>query len=150
MAKPTLTRLTQLAEVIAAIGVILSLIWVAVELRMNTREIRATNAFDITAFAVENRLRLLEIGTSELTARTDSGEPLSEADKRDLRLLYQYLFQEIELVYYQYTEGRLDAEIMAAWEQRLRNLMASERARNHWETSNEIYSARFRDYVASL
>jgi hypothetical protein len=150
MSKPNLAQAAQLAEIIASICVVASLIWVALELDMNTKEVRASNAFQITAFAVDNRLRSIEIGISELIVKADANEPLTPREQLDLTFYYQYIYQEIELVHHQYTEERLDIQVMEAWERRLVFSLSDPVGRSQWESNKIVYSDKFRAYVESL
>ena len=148
--KYSLDSVAKVAEVVASVGVIASLVWVAIELHLNTEETRHANAFAVTSFAVENRLRSLESGVSAVLAKSSAGSDLTAREAQDLRYYFQYQFQEFELVHYQFTEGRLDEQIMAAWEARLRATLSSAIGNDQWRRTRHLYSERFRNYAKRL
>ena len=104
-----------LAEIVGSIAVVLTLIYLAMQIRESNRETRAAtvqstlnNEMDMIAVMVENA------GTWN---KVVTGIPLEEGEEmRRGMLLYNLLMTETESRYHQYEAGYLDQE---AWEQRL-------------------------------
>ena len=110
-----------IAEIIAAIGVMLSLIFVGFQIRGGTQEARAATvqaASDAEAFFIAT-----VVNHSSTWNKVVSGEPLEsgEETRRGINL-YNFLIVETENRYHQYQSGYLDSQ---AWEARLRSMRPS-------------------------
>ena len=119
MNKPTLTSLAQLAEVVAAVGVVASLVYVGMELNENTAAVRAgtsqaifdsSREFVLDVALSEDLSRIRSLGESDISQLTDL-----EADRfRGLVLGNWIYFQN---VWIQWTLGVVDDRV---WETYLR------------------------------
>ena len=150
MKKFGLTEYAQLAEIIASICVVISLAWVAIELRLNTSEVRNSNAMELINMATQNQMMLATSDANELFAKLAANETLSAAEVARMNLLFNGLFQEVESAHYQLNQGRLDAEIAAAWDQRLKGILSNDFAQGYWQANKILYTTRFQDHVDSL
>ncbi len=116
--KMKLTDLASIAEIIAAIGVIFSLIFVGLQINEGNQETRAATiqaASDAEAFMIATM-----VNHSETWNKVVTGAPLeSGAETRKGINLYNFLMVDTENRYYQFHSGFLDAP---SWEGRLSTL----------------------------
>ena len=119
----TIQDLGSLGELIAAVATVATLVYLAVQIRQNTRSVRAA-AFHATSSLIAQFMSMVN-GDQELSrifrlglADSDSLDP--DAHDRFMGTLIQ-LFSYFQDVFHQYQEGLLDAEL---WESRRTNLVA--------------------------
>ena len=145
-----LSNVASIAEIIAAIGVILSLIFVGLQINEGNQETRAaTNqaTADAEAFMIATLAN-----HSNTWHKVTAGVPLdSGAETREGIVLYNLLMVETENRYHQFHSGFLDA---ASWEARLSTLqpIAKLPIFKIWRTSlgAKGRSAEFLELVDSL
>lgn len=120
-------------ETLAAVGVILSLIFVAIELRQNTKAIQATVRNDL---ATASREFSLAIATSpELAAATrkwESGEEMAEVEFRMVQQLTIALVRNVENVYLQVQNGSVEASALVGYGFRGTPLLRADRFVVFW------------------
>ena len=113
-----LSEWASIAEIIAAVGVILSLIFVCLQINEGNQETRAATlqaAADGEAFLIATLLAHPGIWDKILT-----GQPLDDGEeKRTGILLFNLLMTESENRFYQFNAGFLDA---SSWHGRLASL----------------------------
>ena len=116
--KTKLSEMALIAEIIAAVGVILSLIFVGMQINEGNKESRAATlqaAADGEAFLIATLLEHPGIWDKMLT-----GQPLEDGEEmRTGILLYNLMMAESENRYHQFNAGFLDA---ASWHGRLDSL----------------------------
>ena len=107
-----------IAEVVSGIAVVISLIYIAVQIRANTREARA-NAFQL---AIQSEMEVAGV-FAEYAATWDRvvrGEPIPEGEERRLAiLLFNLLMLDSERRYRQFASGYLQAQSWHARQQTL-------------------------------
>jgi hypothetical protein len=105
-----------IAEIISAIAVVLSLLFVGYQLNQNTNEIRAANRQEATGTAIN---ATLSVSTNpELAAalsKITEGSELSPAETVQYSYFVRGLLYDVQNAYLLYLEGRLDKEY---WETR--------------------------------
>lgn len=118
MRRMTITELAEVAEVVAAVGVLLSLIYVGYEIRQNTTAVRST-AYQAIHDAEDGFWSDLagDAGAARLWEQgLDSGpEPLAEGDRERFTVVARRLIYLFQNVHYQYRKGVVDEELWEAW-----------------------------------
>jgi hypothetical protein len=143
----TLQDLGNLGDLLGGIGVVVTLIYLAIQIRQNTIEVRNAAVQRLleqstNLFGSEMAQRLNEIGT-----RRRLGEDVSELDRGIALLGIRRNFQLFEQVYLQYVEGRITQEVMDAYEQRLRNHFEHPDWEEFWGSFGSTYTRRFAQFV---
>jgi hypothetical protein len=128
-----LTDYAAIAEIIASIAVIFSLLFVGFQVRDSNRQARANAIQDAASSEIQMSTVLAE--HSETWEKAVSGEPFEE--KSGLRKaihLFNILMSDSENRFYQYRQGYLKDQ---TWQSRLRTLEASSNLPifNHWRNS---------------
>lgn len=130
MAKLRLSEWASIAEVIGAAGVVISLIYVGVQVSENTDEVRAANRQQLVGRA---HAATGSIATSRelasAVAKVGSGVTLTATEQSQYGYLIRAMLYDVQEAYLLYQEGRLEEEY---WETRsalLHVYMAHEPAR---------------------
>ncbi len=145
----TLQDLGNVGEFLGAVAVLVSLIYLALQIRQNTTTVRAGTSAAIS----ESLARLLEVvgsdpRTARLWIRGLGGDPsLDPWDVLQFGLLFGSYMRRIENAYYQQLRGFVDSEQWQTTERTLSSVMGAMGGKSWWARSRHIYSDRFAMYV---
>jgi len=118
MRKLTIGEIAEIAEVIAAVGVLVSLLYVGYEIKQNTVAVRST-AYQAIHDAEDGFWSDLasDAGAARLWERgLDLGlEPLAGGDRERFTVVARRLIYLFQNVHYQNRKGVVDEELWAAW-----------------------------------
>ena len=151
-----------IAEVAGAVAVIVSLVYLAIQVSSNTRALRATASFDTThSWATTNEMlvgaivgesdfqagresRFVEAAAKFYDPDTQPGD-MSNTEIVSMSLLHRSLFQRLEGQYFQYKHGYVEHQIWIARRDWARSLVALPMVRVWWdeEMLSSIYSSEF-------
>lgn len=148
----TLEQASDLSQIIGAISVVASLVFVGLQIRQNTRSQRVVAVNSLTAAAVAINVPGME--------SPSFGEALSQAMKdwtkatREQRIVAHYFlfsfFKLAESAWYQRQVHALDAAQWAGWERLLLAFYHCEGVKaGWWRHRGDVYSPEFQDYLAS-
>lgn len=144
-----LAVISTLAQVASAVGVIVSLVYLAVQIRQNTRVVRnpthhalTVTRLDYIALVVQNPelSRILRIGSHD-------PEQLNEDERHRFDLIMYYLFSAGENFYYQNRQGALDSEQWERWCGTLRNYFTQPGVRAWFEKRPTRFAASFTEFL---
>jgi hypothetical protein len=148
----TLQDLGSIGELLGAIGVILSLVYLATQIRQNTKSLRAA-AVDAAAdrYIESTRLislnpelaDLLEKGRSDYTA-------LSGVQQRRYRLHYLANSLAFENMFQKYRQGMIPESQWEGIAGALRHTMDQAGPRQAWEVIRSNVGPEFREYVDAM
>ena len=143
----TLEALGNLGDLIGGIGVIVTLIYLAIQIRQNTIEVRNAAVQRMLEQSTAAFGSELAVRAAEINIRLRRGEEVSESDRVITQLAIRRNFQLFEQVYLQYLEGRITQEVMDAYERRLRNHFDRPDWKELWTSLRSTYTIRFAQYV---
>jgi hypothetical protein len=152
MAKLGLSEWANVAEIGAAIGVIISLIFVGLQLQSNTEATEAAtreaiNQKDMAYLS----LRLDSAVLARANAKIDNGETLSPLEVSQLVHQEYVNFVSFEHSFYQFRKGALEAEEWSRHENIARfRIESSEYARAMWVRKRHTFTPPFRELVDSF
>lgn len=134
-------------EVLATIGVIVSLIFVGVEIRQNTAATRGATFQAISDGAAQSAF---DAATSDHIPRLfaqirASDPPLSEftaEDQERLRFIYLFTVRRLENVWVQVNEGIVDQEAFERFQPRV-GYVRSRSFRDFWSAGKPAFSSDF-------
>ena len=107
-----------IAEVISAVAVVVSLVYLAIQIRSNTKATKA-NAYQL-AIQSEMDVAVVFIDNASIWDKVVKGEPTSDGEEqRTAILLFNLLMLDSERRYHQYALGYLQAQ---PWEARRQTL----------------------------
>ena len=140
------------ANVLAAIGVIATLIYLAIQIGQNTKAVRSSSiqnlvqSFSTTAqAAVENGYII------PLLLKANAGAAaLTEEERAQLHFWFVMTFRRFEGVYFQRDLGIVDAEVIDGFERSHIAILASKSAQEWWANSKRIFNSGFVSYLEDL
>jgi hypothetical protein len=148
----SLEDLGNIGEFVAAVAVIVSLIYLAVQIRQNTQSMHAAAAHQATVGA---SVFTMPIAESEELARIFStglfrpDQLTTEEERIRWLVLFITLFRHYEDVFLQYKNGTVGAESWEAWLNAMRPFLAYPGFAAFWGVRGDTFTASFRGVVES-
>jgi hypothetical protein len=142
----TLQDLGNLGEILGAIGVIVSLLYLAVQVRQNTRSIRAST---YQAFSESFRdFRNLLLGDERLGAVWGKGlrsrSELSETERAQFDALLMNFLRGVEVSFYQQANGLLDEDFYRGWIDEALVIWSLPGPSDWWSENSQFFNREFR------
>jgi hypothetical protein len=145
----SLTDLANIGEFLGAVGVIVSLVYLAVQIRQNTTSQKAT----ATRSAIDSISRLEEMLVQDRSVVEILGvglrEPakLDEVDQVRLDVFLSSVFARYEAVFLQARSSLVSIELWQSHEARMLELLATTGGRAWWGRRESTLSLEFRTHV---
>jgi hypothetical protein len=144
-----LTDLANIGQVIGAIAVVISLIYVALQIRQNTNAVRAATAQSVhehfanwyTTFASDPSLSAVVINGLK-----DYGS-LSETDKARLVAIFMAFLSYSQNAFLKWRQGLLAPSLWLGWEQVIMNLVCAPGGKACGKERSYLFGEEFRRYV---
>ena len=141
-----------ISQFVSSIAVVLSVLYLAKELRRNTRvakvaaqDAAASAVREVTSTFMENAdmSRIWGRGLEDLKS-------LSPDDQtRFFHATHQFL-KALETIHFHHLNGLMDDELWCGWQELLRHYIAAPGIARYWEIRSQLFSARFRNFVGQL
>ena len=141
-----------IAQIIAAIAMIASLIFVGFQLRQNTEQVRIASVqtyYDISTghlVYMINRPELVEIflkGFANL-------DKLTVIERTRLYALYSQITKGYQVLQYQHSKKVLDTELWESAQNHLADILVSDTYLEFWKTRKHHYNIKFQEYIDDL
>jgi len=148
----TLQDLGSIGEFLGAIGVIISLVYLATQIRQNTKSIRAA-AVDAVAdrFIESNRLVSLNPELADLLDAGNYDYPaLTDVQKRRYLLHYLANSLQFESVYRKYREGLLPESQWEGVVEALRAMVDLPGLQRNWKEIRLFVGPEFREFIDAM
>lgn len=143
------SALGAIAELFSAVAVVVSLLYVAAQLKASRRQARRDAARDLAARVSDASLAVAadpELGRLLVHGGADP-ERLSPGDQARFRALMNSLFRGFEQQYLLRHEGALDDECWGAVERMIRDWMALPGLQVYFRDRGDWYTTSFLEYV---
>jgi hypothetical protein len=140
-----------IGEVVGAVGVIVSLLYLALQIRQNSNVVRSATRQAISTTQVELGFRIAE--SSDLRASMAKlwglGDPPTAAQDTEIRnlFLYRTFWRAYENQCHQFREGTFDADMWSGYREALRGMFILGDSRQVWEQSRAAFSPDFARFV---
>jgi len=138
----------QMISLFANLGVIVSILILAIEVSQNTETQRLIAAQQVLGLSYSNNTALASSELPEIAAIIEAGGEVTPGQKnlfeQNLRAIFAALWQ----VYYQHEQGVLDAEIFDAYAWRACNVVKAPMVLEWWNEASPGFGRSFRDFVA--
>ena len=145
MSKPTLSTLAQIAEIVAAVGVIVSLVYVGRELQANTTAIRGAAVQEVTRAQAE--LLLTRVNNAELFDLYERGNrhpaTLNESELGRYGLLKRQTWINLENVFFQYDLGLLDERTWGVYHRTICGIWSTPGSKETWSGHRRVLDESF-------
>ena len=144
--------ISAVSQLIGSIAVVLSVLYLAVQLRSSTRVARVA-AMDAAAAALRDVTKPL-MENAELARLWRTGlenlDALSPDDQaRFFHTGHQFL-KAMETIHYHYVYGLLDTQLWAGWRELLHHYVNCPGLKYYLERRAPVFSERFRNFLAEL
>lgn len=138
-----------LAESLGALAVVISLVYLAYQIRQNTHAMRLAE-YDSRATAF--REIVTNIGRSAESARIflEGGrdlDALSDVDNVQFVTMMNSAFTTFENFHYKTQQGMVDEQMSESWRNGLHAYLAMPGVHRYWEYQRTMYTKRFQAYV---
>jgi hypothetical protein len=147
----SLEDLGNIGEFVAAVAVVVSLVYLAVQIRQNSRWLRASIVqavagsfmdFNQTVAANPQLMRVYQIGLEDFAR-------LSEEERRQFLHLITSVFRFAEQMFYQYRRGTLEEQMWQGYAENILFIYQQPSVRQWWEIRRGMFSEEFREYLAN-
>ena len=149
MDSSTLELIYFISQILAGIAVVISLIYVAIQLKQNTQAVKRES--------IKNIINTLRDATANLSQSEDkaeilfkawkSPEELKGAQKFRSYIIFQNLLSAFELAYFEQIDGALEKEHWSGYQQYLIDICKAPGLQEYWSARCTWYRQDFRDYI---
>ena len=138
-----------IGEIVGAIAVVISLIYLGSQIRQNSRTVAANTVQSISSNAADRLFRVAESPhLSVMMAKVISGEgDLSPEENVQFQMLLRATFRSYENYYYQQQTGNIDPRIWAGLERTIEDNMGIPMFRDWWRYHRGTFSEEFAEYI---
>jgi len=148
----TLEQASLIAEIVGVFVIILSLIYLALQVRQNTRSTRLET---VQAISTEFNTWMDMIASNRETAETFHRgmfdfQNLGETGKLQFTFTASRAFRTFHEMYFQWRERALDAEIWQAWTLQIADAMQYPGFQEIWSRRRHHYTEGFQSFVDKL
>jgi hypothetical protein len=144
-----LSDLANLGEFLGGVAVIVSLVYLGVQIRQNTKSLRAATFQALSDSLSELTARMAEspdMGNLYFAGHQQSGG-LSDAESRRFMLLLLTLLRRFENAYLQYRSGILTASQWAGFRSTLLLVVSTPGGRAWWASWGAAFTPEFQRYI---
>ena len=140
-----------IGEIVGATAVVISLIYVALQLRANSQETRIASQHEITEAFRNSISSVQDPQRADLIVKAMDGlEELSDSERLQLVSIAQSLLRVWEEAHYQFSEGRLEESMWNAMLAQFIDIMSLETWQSIWSIRKHTYRKEFVAFVDSL
>ena len=146
------SALEAISQLVAAVAVVVSLIYVAAQVKASTRQARHDAGRDLAERVADVSSTVAadpELGKLLVQGGADP-EVLSPGDQARFRALMNALFRGLEQQYLLHREGSLDGESWAAVERMIQDWVALPGVQTYFRDRGRWYTTGFLEYVSQM
>lgn len=140
------------AEVLGALAVVFSLIYVAAQVRQNTKALRgAATANAIASLRDWNKELIGNASVARIWGRgVENMEELNGNERAQFIVLSFNLFKTLEDMHFQFCHGSMDPEVWAGWETFAALYLKRPGSQQYWAHRRQLFSRPFREWLDGL
>ena len=139
-----------IGEIIGSLGVFVSLIYLAIQMRHGAAETRDASIHSVMQLAIQFRAESYTTELAEIRLKVAAQDPLSPLESLKFEGYLSALFELNELVFVQYQKNRLDPEYFDAWQRRAQAAMSVPLVRKFWAKTKTGYRSSFIEHIDKL
>ena len=149
-AKLSLADLSNIAQVVSAVAVFASLIYLGYQISLTNKAIEASTVQSVLAQTSNTYFEnATNEGLAPALARSADGVDLSTEDRLRIEMMWMGVFSNYENQFYQYQAGNLPEPIHNAYGVRIARQLNTI-AGGFWDENKMLFSQPFRSYVNKL
>jgi len=140
----TLETIATIANIIASVAVVITLVFIALQMRQTLQLTRMNAAQSAAMLLSQNYGRVIEhADLADLLAGNDRGKELEGADLLRVTNFLSASFRYYEMLHAHKRAGIFDTELWAGTEARLHEALDDPRVREWWADSRRFYAPSF-------
>lgn len=145
----TIQELGSLGELVGAVATVVTLIYLAVQIRTNTQAVRSSATQSVhEAFATWYRMLASDEALARITADgLQDFESLSDPERARFVATFMAFLSCSQDAFIKWREGSLARELWSGWEQVMMNLFIAPGGRTFWDQRGYLFGDEFRRYV---
>lgn len=144
----TIEQLGSLGEFIAAIATLMTLAYLAIQVRQNTKALRASTFQQVSEAMAQNVSHLTDNGElAAIALKVASGEDLAPVERLRYQGLMLMSIRRLESIYQQHQLGSIDADQVKGFELSMISLIKEPVALEWWGKAKITFDQRFVEYV---
>ena len=139
-------------EIVGAVAVVVSLVYLATQMRQNANAVKASNRDSMANHVTETLLLVASDGELASIFMKGQSDPASMSDEEAFRfdtLLYT-IFDHWETFHSHWKLGAITDDDWEKWESIIAMYMSQKGASIFWENWSQNYSSTFREFVDSV
>ena len=147
----TLNELGIVGEIVSSIGVIISLVYLAVQIRKNTETERTSTYRSVVSdFGSLNQAMFSNADLSYLYVKAmENFVDLEPDEKARASQAFFVTFHYFENMYYQYRKGYSEEDVWRGWKRLMLTYYARPGFQTWWSIRRVVYSESFGDFLES-
>ena len=145
----SLNELGNIGEIVSSIGVVISLIYLAIQVKKNTETERTTTYQSVVSdFGALNRTMSStpELSYLYVNAMENFGE-LDPDEKARISQLFFATFHFFENMFYQHLKGYLEDDVWRGWKRLMLTYYSRPGFRSWWALRRDVYSDSFVNFL---
>jgi hypothetical protein len=147
----TLSDLASIGSLVSGVAVLISLIYLSVQVRQAERNQRALMQQGRAARVCDSTLRVADPGMSEIFRRGNAGDENLKVDQlRQFTLMCRAGFVSGEDSFLQYLSGQLDEAAYRSYVAGVRSIFSAPGMRAMWRMSSQQYGKEYRKFMDSI
>jgi len=145
----SLTDLANLAQIVAAIGVVVSLLYVGYQIRQNTSAVRSAAAQTVHEhFAKWYQMVAADPELARITATgLRDYSSLNEQERVRFISAFMSFLSYTQNAFLKWREGSLEPHLWLGWEQVMMNLFGAPGGKSFWKERSYMFGEPFRRYI---
>ena len=146
-----LQQLANLGSFIGGVGVLLTVVYLAIQIRQNTESNRAAS-YQAAVAAISEWSRQVGLDRSAariVSAGTQDPGALGEEEAAQFRYLIVSLMRNFENIHYQYCSGAISPDAWEGWSHRILAFSNQPGVIQWWQEHETAYSSKFRELISS-
>ena len=139
-----------IGEIVGAIGLMASLVYLAIQIRTNSEDVRDNTTFAVVQMLIDARRDFLNTPLIAVIAKIGAHESLT-TEERILYLGYlQHLANVYDVAHLAIRRRKVDASLVAGLENRIRGAANAPMFDEFWLRNSGDYSKEFQHFVESV
>ena len=137
-------------EIIGALAVVISLLYLSVQIRNQNRESRAAGMHEIWSGFRDSVGVLGEPYASAIYTKSLAREALTDAEQMQLLVIIQNILRVFEEAHMQWRQGRLDDEVWESMLLQITLVLPSYPFQSVWKLRKEVFGPTFQAFIDHL
>ena len=145
----TIENLGNIGDFIGGIGVVVTLIYLATQIRQNTRSLRLSSIQQVMGTSVSINATASTGPVPTILAKLERGDHLTDDEVAQYLMYLFAMLTHFWQLYYQFQRGMIDQNVIDAYTTRLRTILSTSLSRGMWRTRiKNGFPVEFQEFVS--